>query len=223
LGAVPGNVESPGQRPASGDGRAELTNVFFKYILAVVTVDVLRDTERLRGTMTPLRRRVLEALHEPASATGLAARLGETRQRVNYHLRELEKGGLVELVELRQRRGRVERVMRPTAKTVIVAPAMIGELDATSQDRFAADTLLAASARTFDDVARMREGAAKAGKRLITFTIEADVGFERPADITRFADQLAELIAAFDTPTSRRRYRVLFCAHPAAHRSEQPT
>jgi DNA-binding transcriptional ArsR family regulator len=200
-----------------------LTNVFVKCILAVVTIDVLRDSERLRGTMSPLRRRLLEALHEPASATGLAARLGETRQRVNYHLRELEKGGLVELAEQRQRRGRVERVMRTTSKSVIVAPAMIGEVDAASQDRFAADTLLAASARAFDDVARMRDGAAKAGKRLVTFTIEADVGFERPADITRFADQLAELVATFDVPTARRRYRVLVCGHPtAADRSEQP-
>lgn len=201
-----------------------MTNVFVKCILADVTIDVLRDSERLRGTMSPLRRRLLEALHEPASATGLAARLGETRQRVNYHLRELEKGGLVELAEQRQRRGRVERVMRTTSKSVIVAPAMIGDVDAASQDRFAADTLLAASARAFDDVARMRDGAAKAGKRLVTFTIEADVGFERPADITRFADQLAELVATFDVPTARRRYRVLVCGHPAAaDRSEQPT
>jgi len=114
--------------------------------------------------------------------------------------------------------------MRTTAKTVIVAPAMIGELDAAGQDRFAADTLLAASARAFADVARMRDGAAKAGKRLVTFTIEADVGFERPADITRFASQLAELIAEFDVPTARRRYRVLACGHPtAADRSEPST
>lgn len=188
-------------------------------------VDVLRGSERLRGTLTPLRRRLLAELREPDSATGLATRLGETRQRVNYHLRELEKGGLVELVELRQRRGRTERVMRASARTVIVAPAMIGEVVPGDQDRFAADALLTATARMFDDVARLREGATSTGKRLVTFTIEAEVGFARPADLARFAerlaDQVADLAAEFDSPTSNRRYRVLVGGHPARPRSAE--
>lgn len=181
-------------------------------------VDVLSGGARLRGSLTPLRRRLLEELREPASATRLAARLGESRQRLNYHLREMEKGGLVELVELRQRRGRTERVMRAVAGAVIVAPAVIGDLPAAAQDRFAAGTLLAATARTFEDVARLREGAAEAGKRLLTFTIEADVGFHRPADIRRFAerlaDRIAELAAEFDAPAAGRRYHLLVGAHP---------
>src|SRR5918999_5593887 len=145
-------------------------------------VDILRGTERLRGTLTPLRRRLLEELREPASATTLAARLGESRQRVNYHLRELEKSGFVELVELRQRRGRTERILRAKARTVVVAPAIIGEREASiDQDRFAADTLLASAARTFDEVAAQRERAEAAGKRLVTFTIEASIGFQSPA------------------------------------------
>ena len=55
---------------------------------------------------------------EPASATEVAARLGESRQRVNYHVRALERGGLVELVEERARRGCTERVVRATADAV---------------------------------------------------------------------------------------------------------
>jgi DNA-binding transcriptional ArsR family regulator len=148
----------------------------------------------------------------------LAARLGESRQRLNYHLRELERGGLVELVEERQRRGRVERVLRATAGAVIVAPAVAGELPA-EQDRFAVDALLTATARTFNDVARMREGAARSGKRLVTFAIEAEVGFDRPADIIRFADQLAdkvaELASQFAATGARRRYRLLIGGLPA--------
>lgn len=185
----------------------------------MANVDVLPTEGRLRGTLSPLRRRLLAELREPASAAGLAARLGESRQRVNYHLREMEKSGLVELVELRQRRGRVERVMRLTSHAVIVAPSLIGELDATEQDRFAVDTLLAAAARTFDDVARMRENADKAGKRLVTFTIEAEVGFAEPADIARFAerlaDQVAELAAEFDSPAAPRRYQLIVGGHPS--------
>ncbi|HEX5830491.1 MAG TPA: helix-turn-helix domain-containing protein [Gemmatimonadaceae bacterium] len=182
-------------------------------------IDVVRGSERLRGTMSPLRRAVLAAFHEPDSATGLAARLGESRQRVNYHLRELEKGGLVELVELRQRRGCLERVVRATARAVLVEPEVIGDLETSTQDRFASDTLLALAARTVNDVAAMREQADARGKRFLTFAIEADVGFEHPADIERFAnalaDSVAQLAATFTSSRARRRYRVVVGGHPA--------
>jgi predicted ArsR family transcriptional regulator len=182
-------------------------------------LDVLRAGDRLRGSMSPLRQRLLEELREPGSATTLAARLGESRQRVNYHVRELEKSGFVELVELRQRRGRTERILRAKARTVVVAPAIIGDREAAGdQDRFAADTLLAGAARTFDEVAAQRERAEAAGKRLVTFTIEASVGFAAPADLERFAAELAErvaeLAAEYDTPESSRRYRLLIGGHP---------
>lgn len=202
-----------------------------------VPLDVLDDDEqRLRGRLSPLRRRVLEELREPASAAGIAGRLGESRQRVNYHLRELEKSGLVELVELRQRRGRTERVMRATADTVVVAPRVVGATPGAQQDRFAVDTLLGATARTFADVARMRRRSNELGKRLITFTIEAEIGFAHPTDIERFATRLAGEVAAlaaeFDSPAGSRRYRLVVTGHPAAapapgippssNRTEQP-
>ncbi|MFI9846553.1 ArsR/SmtB family transcription factor [Nonomuraea sp. NPDC051941] len=176
------------------------------------------ELDVVRGSLSPLRKRVLEELREPASATTVAARLGETRQRVNYHLRELEKAGLVEVVELRQRRGRQERIVRATARTVVVAPEVVGAPSPGEQDRFAADTLLAVTARTFGDVAEMRERAAREGKRLVTFTIETDVGFAEPADISRFATDLAarvaDLVASYDSPEATRRYRLIIGGHP---------
>ena len=49
----------------------------------------------------------------------------------------------------------------------------------------------------------MRAKVEAQGRRLITFAVEADVGFDRPADIERFADALAEqiteLAAQFDS------------------------
>lgn len=188
-------------------------------------VDVVRGNERLRGALSPLRRTLLGELRQPASATELATRLGETRQRVNYHVRELEKAGLVEIVEERARRGCTERVVRATARAVVVAPDVIGDLATVTQDRFAADMLLALAARTVSDVARMRERADAQGRRLVTFAIEADVGFARPADIERFADQLAEqvtaLAARFDTGAVEHRYRVIVGGHPLPKREEQ--
>jgi DNA-binding transcriptional ArsR family regulator len=49
--------------------------------------------------LRPLGARILEALAKPQSAAGIGRTLDVARQKVGYHLKELEKQGLVELVE----------------------------------------------------------------------------------------------------------------------------
>ncbi|MBB4664254.1 helix-turn-helix domain-containing protein [Conexibacter arvalis] len=161
-----------------------------------------------RLAISPLRRTLLERLREPASATELAGELGLGRQRVNYHLRELERAGLVELVEERRRRGCVERVLQAR--------------EATS-DRDAAEHLIVAAADLVRDVSRMQEAAAAAGRRLLTFTLESEVRLAEPADVSRLGDALAaavgEVLARFDAPAGRS-YRIVAGGHPAPARGE---
>jgi DNA-binding transcriptional ArsR family regulator len=188
-----------------------LTNLLFnRNIRRLSAVDVVS------APFSPLRSAVLAELRTPSSATEVAARLGETRQRVNYHVRSLEKAGLAELVEERPRRGCTERVMRATCHAVVVEPQVVGEVPA-AQDRFAADTVVAGGARLVRDVAAARAAAAERGQRLLTFAIEAEVGFERPADVERFTDALADRIAelAAEFGPGRRRYRIFLGGIPA--------
>lgn len=159
----------------------------------------------------PLRRTLLKRLREPSSATRLAAELDLPRQRVNYHLRELERAGLVELVEERKRRGCTERVL--AARSFVVDPAMIG-----AQDDFAAGHLVHTAAGVVRDVTRLQQAADRAGERLLTFTIEAEVGFATPADLERLTEALARTVAAFDA--QGRRYRVVVGGHPAPAKEE---
>jgi DNA-binding transcriptional ArsR family regulator len=106
----------------------------------VAAMTLLDGPDRARLALSPLRRRLLERLQEPASATQVAAELGLPRQRVNHHVRALERAGLLELVEERPRRGCVERILAATADAFVVDPAMIGGSGAASrQDRFAAE------------------------------------------------------------------------------------
>ena len=191
------------------------------------SIQVVSGSGVVRGGLGELRRTLLRELRRPASAVALAERLGESRQRINYHLRELEKGGLVELVEERRRRGCTERIVRATADAVVVEPQVIGELGTQGSDHFAADRLLAVAARTARDVSRMRTRAAESGKRLLTFTIEADIAFESPAQLRRFVDELAERVAelgsSYDTGRRRGRYRILVGGHPAPKPEESVT
>ena len=68
------------------------------------------------------------------------------------------------------------------------------------------------------DVARMRQAAAAEGARLLTLTVEADVGFARPADFDAFTEEVSAAVAALARKypaISGRRYRLTAAAHPA--------
>ena len=160
-------------------------------------------------------------LQEPASASELGARLGMPRQKVNYHLGLLERAGLIRLVETRARRGCVERIMQASAKAFVVDPQLMGEgASLRSRDRYASEHLIQAAVETVSDVSRLQAGAERAEKRLLTFTIEAEVGFAQPADVHRFTDALARAVAsaAADCGVEQggQLYRVVVGGHPAA-------
>ena len=61
----------------------------------IESVYLVRGPEEAATLLQHDRLRLVCALSAPASGAELARRLGLPRQRVNYHLRELEKEGLV--------------------------------------------------------------------------------------------------------------------------------
>jgi len=69
------------------------------------------------AVLDPVRAKVLAALVEPGSSTTVAHALGEPRQKINYHLRALERLDLLRVVEERPRRGFTERVMVASARS----------------------------------------------------------------------------------------------------------
>jgi DNA-binding transcriptional ArsR family regulator len=170
--------------------------------------------------MTPLRLKLLALLREPGSAATLAAALELPRQKIGYHLHALEKAGLVIPAGARQRRGFIERLFVARARSFVVDPAILGLSPAVEkQDRFAAEHLVARSAETVREVTRMQAAAAEEGTRLLTFTIEADIGFAAPQDVEAFAGRLVEMVAGlaeeFRPEGEGRRYRLLIGGHPA--------
>jgi DNA-binding transcriptional ArsR family regulator len=89
----------------------------------MLDVAVIEDPAAAEASLDPIRARLLAELAEPASASTLAARVGLPRQKVNYHLRALERHGLVELVEERKKGNMTERVLRATAASYLISPA----------------------------------------------------------------------------------------------------
>ena len=72
----------------------------------------IQTAEGLQALSHPTRVAMLEALHEPRSAAAVGRELGQTRQRMTYHLKALEQAGLVERVGTRQNGNFVETLFR---------------------------------------------------------------------------------------------------------------
>jgi biotin operon repressor len=191
-------------------------------------VQVLTDSSQLATVLSPLRMRVLEEMKEPQSAASLAPRLGLSRQKLNYHLRELEREGFLELVEQRRRRGCVERVMKVTSQSFVVNPALLGPLagDHTeTRDRFSTAYLLATAVATIRDVAVLGRRARAVDERLATFTMDTELRFISPAAFRSFSEELASAVATlavkYDNPSAKsRRFRVVLGSHPVVTKSE---
>ncbi|MEU8250117.1 helix-turn-helix domain-containing protein [Nonomuraea sp. NPDC048916] len=198
--------------------------------MAATEMSLMDEPDRLRVALTPIRRELLARLREPASAVRLAAELDLPRQRVSYHLKVLERQGLIEVVEERPRRGFVERVMRATANAFLVDPdvlASAADVEAGFHgiaDRHAAEHLVEVAAGTVRHVTRMAAEADRQGVRLLTFTLEAEVRFAEPGDVHRFTDELAEAVsrvaARYDTPGGRP-YRLVAGGHPAPRKEPE--
>jgi DNA-binding transcriptional ArsR family regulator len=181
--------------------------------------------DRLDGALLlrdPERRRLVEILAQrPDSASGLAERLGETRQRLNYHLRALEEAGVLELQEERRRGNCTERVLRPAAAGFVLDPGLAGGLPAPADagDRASAGFLLTVFARAVGELGRLCRRAASERKRLATVGIESRVLLARPADMEAFVSDLTAAIAQVvarhhDAGAGARPFRVLAAAYP---------
>jgi DNA-binding transcriptional ArsR family regulator len=191
----------------------------------MLDVAVIDDPAAAEVSLDPVRARLLAALAEPMSATALAARAGLTRQKANYHLRALERHGLVELVEERRKGNVNERLMRATAAAYVISPTALAAVAPDpdrSPDRLSARWLLALAARLVRDIGDLISGADRAGKRLATFGLDGTIRFASAADRSAFAAELGSTVTALiakyhDEGAERGRdHRLVVAVHPLA-------
>jgi len=191
----------------------------------VIDVAVIEDPAAAEAALDPARARLLAELAEPRSATMLAAAAGLPRQKVNYHLRSLERHGLVELVEERRKGNVTERMLRATAASFVISPAALAAVapdPARAPDRLSATWLLALAAQLVRDVGDLITGSARAQRRLATFAMDGEVRFASAADRAAFTEELTRAVTALvakyhdeDAPGGRG-HRLVIAVHPSA-------
>lgn len=158
-------------------------------------LETVSDAGRAAVLLNPLRLAIVKELREPDSASGLARKLNLPRQKLNYHLRELESAGFLELVEERRKGNCTERLLRSTATSYLVAPAALGDLGPDPdrfRDRFSASYLVALAARTIQELATLTKRAATASKKLPTLSLSTEVRFASAESQAAFTSELTQ-------------------------------
>ena len=185
-------------------------------------VAVIEDPAAAEISLDPIRTRLLAELAEPASASALAAKVGLTRQKVNYHLRALERHGLLELVEERHRGNATERVLRATASSYVISPAALSAVEPDpdrAPDQLSAHWLLALAARLVRDVGALIGNASKVRRPEATFAMDSEVCFASEADRAAFTQELSRVVAflagKYHDETAARSHRVIVAVHPS--------
>ena len=178
----------------------------------------------------PMRMRILNALQEPGSASTVARSLGLPRQKVNYHLRELEKAGFVEEVEQRRAGNCIERIVRARASHYLIDPEILGNLGADPDavaDKFSSTYLIALAAQAIRELSASQKESEASKKRLATISLQADVRFASAARRNEFTTELANVFARLvaryhdDEADGGRVFRFLVGGYPARKKEKR--
>ena len=164
----------------------------------MLDIEVIEDPAAAEASLDPIRTRILLELAEPGSATQLAAKVGLPRQKVNYHLKALERHGLVELVAERRKGNVTERILQASAASYLISPAALASVAPDPHrfsDRFSAFWLLALASRMVQEMGQLITGAAAAKQHLATFAIDGEITFRTAADRAAFAEELSVAVA----------------------------
>jgi DNA-binding transcriptional ArsR family regulator len=197
----------------------------------VLDVAVIDDPSAALAALDPVRARLLaELASAPASAAGVAARLGLPRQKVGYHLKALQEQGLVVEVDQRRHGGLTERVLAASAGAYVVSPSAMGAAGADPSrvpDRLSASYLVALAARVVREVGALVRGAERAGKRLPTLSIDTDIRFRSAEERAAFAAELGAAVGSLaaryhdESAPGGRWHRVVVVSHPRP--AEEPS
>jgi len=185
-------------------------------------VHVVDDLEALQVLGHPLRVRILELLREPGSAATVAREVGETRQKVNYHLKELERVGLVAPIGERRAGNFIETLYEAAGRSFLVAPSVAWSdrrrVDALRQQH-SLENLVMVGAQLQRDAISLLDRAAFDGEAIASAAVEADVHFADERDRGEFLEEyLATVQKLCDRYGARDGlpYRIVLAAHPSS-------
>lgn len=190
------------------------------------TTITLDDPVAIAAAIHPVRAAILDAMREPSTAAAVARLIGQTRQNVAYHVRELEKAGLLGHVGQRQNGNFLEQTYVAVAGTLVISPTCIwgdpGPRADALADQLSLAELFTAGERLQHDCALLLDRAAFDGAEIPSASVTTDIRFgteeARSAFLRDYVDALTSLARKHGTRRGTP-YRLVLAAYPDPERS----
>jgi DNA-binding transcriptional ArsR family regulator len=158
---------------------------------------IVTENDAIAALTHPVRLRVLDALRTPESAAGVARAIGQSRQNVNYHLKELARAGLVHAAGERRRGNLIEPLFEAVAGTFVISPRATWPGDrraAALRDQVSLERLVNLGEQLARDAAALLDRAAFDGDQVPSASVVADVRFADEDARKAFMDDYLALL-----------------------------
>jgi hypothetical protein len=141
--------------------------------------------------LKPLRIELLRQLAEPRTCPQLATALGISMQKAWYHVKVLERHGLVERIGERSVRGLREGIYQASADSVWLSPKLTAQLGGrgAARERVSLGLIQGMAEELLEDTARL----GKRGERVAAAGLSARIELD-PTQRPRFIAELQELV-----------------------------
>jgi len=117
----------------------------------------IEGVEQAVELLKPIRIELLRQMAEPRTCPELAEQFQDSPQKIYYHVKALEKAGLVEKVEERRVRGVVEGYYQAKARSYWLAPKLVGQIggEQATQDQTSLRYLLTLAEEFHADIGHL--------------------------------------------------------------------
>jgi len=190
-------------------------------------VKVVDDPDGLQALAHPIRVQILEALRTPQSAASVARQIGQARQNVTYHVKELERAGLVRKAAERRNGNFIESLFESVAGTFVVSPrAAWGDerrIEAM-REQLSLERLVVLGERLGKDATELLDRAAFDGEEIASASVEAEVSFSSEEARAAFLNEYLAAVGPLLKKYGRRKgtpYRVAVAVYPDPARGEE--
>ena len=205
----------------------------------LMTQDVLliESVAQAAVLLKPLRISMLREMVEARTCPELASRFQETPQKIYYHVKTMQRAGLVERLGERSINGIAEGFYRARSRSYWLSPRLVGSLGGRQavQDQTSLIVLAGHAEEMLEDVGRLGELAAT-GKHVPSLSLAVEVDLPTAdrraaflAELRTTFEQVARCYAASDqrsepdgsTPTASSPFRFTLACYPTPTRESQ--
>jgi DNA-binding transcriptional ArsR family regulator len=160
----------------------------------------IKDVEQATTLLKPVRLEILRRMDEPRTCPELSEYFDSTPQKIYYHVKELEKAGLVRKVEEKRVRGTVEGYYQAQARSYWLAPQLIGQVgnEQIAKDQASLRVLLDLAAEVHDDIGHLGNRASY-GEHVPSLSLSAHIHLPDKARRSQFLAEVQQIFQQLAT------------------------